>query len=233
MGKKKYRKYKTVTPDVVANLQKIDNLWRRACACCHLGIIGETEAAKDLLRSCHGTDPFFDALISRSLDIQALPLSQPRKPWRRKPWQAPNRLPSLFTTENGENTWLQTAVEEPVVSMAPEQLHWAAEAAQATLSADLIDLVIDSSGEVSIFADLIDMSEEAKAKLLEEWKPITKPSFPEPSGNLFRAFGIELPAAGGCDCHFPEIKARKRAKARDVVILPSLFVTLQGEKEKP
>lgn len=232
------RKYRPFPPDLVQILQNIKDPWCRALACCQAGVIAETDATRALLCSCLGVDPHFDALIRPRLEIRALPLSRPRSPRRRKVWTPPNRLPSLFTSDASEiqnqPDVSPALIDEPLVAIAQEQLDWAGTAAAATLSADLLDLVVDPSGTVSIFADLImGISDEEKAKLLEEWKPITKPSHFAPSGNLFRAFGIDLPEANGCDCRFPEIKARKRAKVRDVVTLPSLFITLQGEKEKP
>ena len=141
---------------------------------------------------------------------------------------APNRLPSLFTSADGESQEqpeVSLVVDEPVLAVAPEQFDWAGTAATATLSAGLLDLVVDSSGEVSIFADLImGMSEEATAELLEEWHHIPKPSCPEPLDNLFRAFGIELPAAVGCDYGSLEPIRRKKPAPRRVVSMPSLFV---------
>lgn len=231
------RKYQSFPPDLIRTLRNIQDPWCRALACCQAGVIAETDATRELLRSCLGADPYFDALIGLRLEIQALPLSLTRAPRRRKVWMAPNRLPNLFTSDGGENLQQPDAspavIDESSVAIAPEQFDWVKEAAAATLSADLLDLVVDPSGAVSEFADLIDMPEEVKARLLEEWRPTSKPSYPEPRGNLFRAFNIELPAADGGDCRFPEVKTRNRAKARDAVVLPSLFVTLQGEKEKP
>lgn len=233
MAKRKYRPFSLGLIPILGNIQ---DPWCRALACCQAGVIGETGAERELLRSCLGVDPYLDALIGQRLEIRALPLSRPLKPQRRKVWTPPNRLPSLFTQETSEirqrHDLAAAAVDAPLGPIDLEHFDWAGAAAAATLSVDLLDLVVGPSGAVSEFADLImDMSEEAKANLLEEWQPIPRPPSPEPRGNLFREFGIDLPAAdvrGTCPL---ELKRRRSRVRRCAVTLPSLFVILRGENE--
>jgi hypothetical protein len=187
-----------VRPEHLDWIESITDPDRRAVACCALNVIGDTPRTRAILKSCSAASEFYRELVTYRRTLTTLPVRKFKRS-KRKPWTAPFRVPSLFPKEPNEMGPAVVAPSQPATPESGVEQYeplWAKSIAEATLSNfSLLDTPPDPDEAAKFLHLLIGFTEDKQNALVEYRKAHPAPSIVfSPAGNLFSAFGIEVPA---------------------------------------
>jgi hypothetical protein len=184
-------KYSPIRTEVLEYIEAISDPDYRTFACVRLNVIGEDARTRAILSSCIAqASPFCRALAEERLKHTVLPVKK-RVVRQRKPWRAPNRLPSLFAEPKPAAVAIES-MAPPIVSMTAKEAIglWAQESLNASLSESTLGDDVDAEWLVTLVEGI---SDEQRADLIKIWENAPRLVLPPPvKPNLFDDFDIEI-----------------------------------------